>query len=236
MNNELLQKIRALKLMVEANSITPKIVGNILEDIVTDQDALAESVTHILQGDKHDSDLTFSVDRGEWSAVADYFYNERNPNTGIMEVSVVWYYGCKYRCNKSGTHTAPYWNNPDWIMIEGNAEFQVQFEEMESIYNPDDFNTSLTVLAHLYNFNVTADILKDDFVWSRYSEDSAGIERKASDEAWNLRHKGVGSSISLTLDDLDCVGSDFPSVIRFSVEVTLRDSSTVKTQSISIEI
>lgn len=162
------------------------------------------------------------VDRGQWSADADYYCKASNPTTGQYEISDVWYMGCKYRCAKTGTKTAPAWNNTDWAMIEGNPEFTVEFAETDYLFDPDRFALTLTIIAKLYNIDITDDILDADVQWTRYSEDADGNERVASDTAWALKRANEGKSIDLTVSDCDFNGY-IPKTLKFIATVTLRD-------------
>ena len=162
------------------------------------------------------------VDRGQWIETADYYAEAVNPNTGRYEISDVWYMGCRYRCVKTGTKTAPAWNNTDWAMVEGNPAFSVDFEQTDYLFDPDNFNLTLTIVASMYNQDVTADILDADVEWTRYSEDADGNPRAESDNAWAIRHADAGKSIDLTAADCDFNGY-VPKVLRFIVNVTLRD-------------
>lgn len=162
------------------------------------------------------------VDRGPWSATADYYHEERNPATGTYETSDVWYRGCRYRCMASGTHAAPAWNSTAWAMVEGNPDFSVAFADTDYLFDPDNFNVTLQIIARLHNIDVTADILPSDVVWTRYSEDADGVERTASDTAWALRRAGAGLSLTLTAADIDFNGY-MPRTVRFTATVTLRD-------------
>lgn len=162
------------------------------------------------------------VDRGLWSASADYYCNAVNPATGRYEISDVWYSGCKYRCAKTGTATAPAWNNTDWAMVEGNPEFTVEFADTDYIFDPDRFALTLKIVAKLYNMDITDDILNNDVVWTRYSEDADGNERVVSDQAWALKKAGAGKSIDLTVADCDLNGY-MPRTLKFIATVTLRD-------------
>lgn len=162
------------------------------------------------------------VDRGPWSATADYYHEERNPATGTYETSDVWYRGCRYRCMTSGTHAAPAWNSTAWAMVEGNPDFSVAFADTDYLFDPDNFNVTLQIIARLHNIDVTADILPSDVVWTRYSEDADGVERTASDTAWALRRAGAGLSLTLTAADIDFNGY-MPRTVRFTATVTLRD-------------
>ena len=165
------------------------------------------------------------VDRGQWSATENYYCKSINPDTGEYETSDVWYMGCKYRCQKNLTKTAPAWNNTDWAMIEGNPAFTVEFNDTDMLFDPDRFDITLTIIAKLYNQDVTADILDADVQWTRYSEDADGNERVASDNAWAIKRAGAGKSIHLTRDDIDFNGY-VPKVVRFTATVVLRDGMT----------
>lgn len=179
-------------------------------------------VQDIIRIDYQGKPVSEIVDRGPWSATGDYYCETLNPNTGRYEISDVWYNGCKYRCAKTGTTTAPAWNNTDWAMVEGNPDFTVDFAETDYLFDPDKFNLTLTIIARLYNMDITADILDADVQWTRYSEDANGVERVASDNAWALKHAGAGKSIDLTVEDCDFNGY-VPKVLKFIATVTLRD-------------
>lgn len=162
------------------------------------------------------------VDRGKWSADEEYYSKDLNPVTNIYEISDVWYMGCKYRCQKTGTKTAPAWNNTDWAMVEGNPAFTVDFEQTDYLFDPDRFALTLTIIAYLYNMDITDDIMDADVEWTRYSEDADGNPRVESDNAWALKHANSGKSIDLTTDDCDFNGY-IPKTLRFTATVTLRD-------------
>lgn len=179
-------------------------------------------VEDIIRIDYQGKPVSEIVDRGPWSATGDYYCEALNPNTGRYEISDVWYNGCKYRCAKTGTTTAPAWNNTDWAMVEGNPDFTVDFAETDYLFDPDKFNLTLTIIARLYNMDITADILDADVQWTRYSEDADGNERIASDNAWALKHAGAGKSIDLTVEDCDFNGY-VPKTLKFIATVTLRD-------------
>ena len=179
-------------------------------------------VQDIIRIDYQGKPVSEIVDRGPWSATGDYYCEALNPNTGRYEISDVWYNGCKYRCAKTGTTTAPAWNNTNWAMVEGNPDFTVDFAETDYLFDPDKFNLTLTIIARLYNTDITADILDADVQWTRYSEDANGVERVASDNAWALKHAGAGKSIDLTVEDCDFNGY-VPKVLKFIATVTLRD-------------
>ena len=179
-------------------------------------------VQDIIRIDYQGKPIAEVVDRGQWAAGAAYYAGDLNEETGVYEISDVWYMGCKWRCAKTGTTTAPAWNNTDWAMVEGNPEFSVDFEDTDYIFDPDRFALTLKIVAKLYNMDVTADILDNDVVWTRYSEDADGNERVASDQAWALKRAGAGKQIALTIADCDFNGY-VPKTIKFIATVTLRD-------------
>lgn len=179
-------------------------------------------VQDIIRIDYKGKPISEVIDRGPWAADAAYYCEALNPETGIYEISDVWYMGCKWRCAKTGTTTAPAWNNTDWAMVEGNPQFTVEFADTDYIFDPDRFSLTLTIIARLYNMDITDDILPADVEWTRYSEDANGVPRTASDNAWALKRAGAGKSISLTIEDCDLNGY-MPRTLKFIATVTLRD-------------
>lgn len=179
-------------------------------------------VQDIIRIDYQGRPVSEVIDRGRWDATANYYCEAINPDTGRYEISDVWYMGCKWRCAKTGTKTAPAWNNTDWAMVEGNPQFTVEFADTDYIFDPDRFALTLTIIAWLYNMDITDDILPADVQWTRYSEDAKGNERVASDNAWALKRANAGKSIDLTIADCDLNGY-MPRTLKFIATVTLRD-------------
>lgn len=179
-------------------------------------------VQDIIRIDYQGRPVSEVIDRGQWDATANYYCEAINPDTGRYEISDVWYMGCKWRCAKTGTKTAPAWNNTDWAMVEGNPRFTVEFADTDYIFDPDRFALTLTIIARLYNMDITDDILPADVQWTRYSEDAKGNERVASDNAWALKRANAGKSIDLTIADCDLNGY-MPRTLKFIATVTLRD-------------
>lgn len=193
-------------------------------------------VQDVIRVDFQGKPIVTYVDRGQWYAAANYYCETKNPTTGVWETSDVWYMGCKYRCCKNLTKTAPAWNNTDWAMVEGNPDFTVEFADTDYLFDPDRFAVTLTIIAKLHNIDVTADILDADVIWTRYSEDDKGVERVASDNAWALKRAGAGKSINLTAADVDFNGY-VPKVLKYTATVTLRDGmgEPAATESVSFE-
>ena len=193
-------------------------------------------VQDMIRVDYQGNPIATVVDRGEFDATASYYAGARNATTGVYEISDVWYKGCRYRCALTGTHTTPAWNNTAWAMVEGNPSFTVEFADTDVIFDPDRFAVTLTIIAKLYNQDITTDILAADVEWTRYSEDAAGQQRTASDNAWALRRAGAGKSIDLTTADCDFNG-EIPKTLRFTATVTLRDNlgTALGTESANFE-
>jgi hypothetical protein len=178
---------------------------------------------NIIQVDYKGQPVATVKDRGTWVTGGTYYSSSMNED-GVYEISDVWYNGCKYRCMKDKTDEAPAWNSTDWAMVEGNPNFTVDFAEADQLYSASNFKATLTVVAMLYNFDITDDILDNDVQWTRYSEDADGNPRPESDNLWAIKRAGAGKSISLTLDDLDAkTSTGFPKTVAFTATVTLRD-------------
>ena len=163
------------------------------------------------------------VDRGPYDRNARYLFETLNPDTGRVETHDAWLAGCRYRCLVSGTSQVPGWNASDWMFIEGNPEFRVDFEPTDYLFDPDRFEVDLVIVATMYNQDITADILDRDVVWTRYSEDNAGNPRVASDSIWAVKRAGAGKRLHLTRDDCDFTGFG-PDKLTFIATVTLRDT------------
>lgn len=191
----------------------------------------------IIQIDYQGKPVVTYVDRGQFSKTAQYYCASLNDETGKYETSDVWYTGCKWRCQKTGTHTEPRWNSTDWAMIEGNPAFTVDFREAEAIYDFDNFIAPLTIVATLYGQDITDDILDTDVAWTRYTENSQGVQRVTSDTIWAEKRGGAGKSIVLTQDDLSLDSDGVPKKISFTATVILRDGMghEADRQSVSLD-
>lgn len=191
----------------------------------------------IIQIDYQGKPVVTYVDRGNFDKTAQYYCASLNDKTGKYETSDVWYTGCKWRCQKTGTHTEPRWNSTDWAMIEGNPAFSVDFREAEAIYDFDNFLAPLTIVATLYGQDITDDILDTDVAWTRYTENSQGVQRVTSDTVWAEKRGGAGKSIVLTQDDLSLDSDGVPKKISFTATVILRDGMGYEAdrQSVSLD-
>ena len=211
-------------------------VADVKERLSETEEGLSQLID-IVNGELNPIRISRIVDRGMWSAEETYYFDELNPSIGYYEISYVWHNGCKYRCAKTCKDSKPRWNNTYWVMVEGNSTFSVEFEEDDFVFNPDNFKTTLTIVAKMYNDDVTKEIQPNDIIWSRYSEDENGVERVASDNIWSLEHSNVGKQITLTKDDCGFYGY-IPKALKFIATVTLRDNigQSIDTAKVTLEL
>jgi hypothetical protein len=203
------------------------------DDSEKDTEAFGEDAcwTRIFYIDNLRADI---IDRGTWDQKADYYAGGLRPETGRYEVSDTWLRGCRYRCRKNGTKEQPGWQSKDWLMIEGNPDFTLDFVEPDTICDPETFNTTLTLTARLYNTEIIDDIDPKDIVWTRESLDAKGERRTESDAIWNARRGNSGRSIRLTREDIDG-DTEFPSKLTFTATVTIAYEGGEATESVSYE-
>lgn len=168
------------------------------------------------------------VDRGTWTATPEepYHCETRNSTTGVYETSDVWHYGCKWRCLADGTTDEPRWNSDGWGMIEGNPAFHIEIDSSNGeTFDPDHFDTVLTVIGWMYNQNVTDDLLDGDVVWTRTSKYPDGQPRTEADMAWNNTH-APSKSVHLTVADIGVDSAGVPLSLIFTATALLRDGQS----------
>lgn len=164
-------------------------------------------------------------DRGEWSmetATSEEPYQadrEAQTETGrVMMYDTVWHYGCKWMCLVSDTTDEPKYGAAGWAMIEGNTAFSVDINSSNGwgLFDADKFATTLSLVATLYNQDVTSHILDSDVQWYRDTGDVT------EDNAWNEAHAEIGKQLPLTVTDL---GKDYWKLTscKFTVKALLRD-------------
>ncbi len=182
-------------------------------------------VQDLVQVDHQGKPKAEYIYRGMWDAnVTDYCHETwRN---GFFEVSRVTCHGCVWQCMKSGTRKEPSWNSTDWAFVEGNSQFTVDFAEGYQLYDLNNFNATLTIVAMLYNQDVTAALSVNDIEWTRYSEYADGTPRVNEDNLWSSQHASTGTQLILTRADLDVDNGYMPKTIRFTATVTWHDGQT----------
>lgn len=206
---------------LDARKTFPSEVGGdvVIRGNLTVFGAVGAAQVHLVNTDAYGRPIVSIVDRGTWRKDALYYHAVMNPDSGVLETSDVWHYGCRWRCMKTGTRTEPKWNSPDWLMIEGDARLEVGFEEKEQLYNLDDFKARLTLYVRLYGRNIVDELPTEAIRWSRYSESSTTGAREASDAAWTARNEHSGKSVLLRVGDLDLENGQMPQLIRFTATV-----------------
>lgn len=164
---------------------------------------------------------------GEWNAGEEHYMSgdTPDPDSGVYTRHYVGYYGCLWLCDRTRTRNPPSWTGTDWTFYQGDPGFKVRLEGGPAAVNPAKFKFTLRIRAEKYNQDVTGNILAQDIVWTRYSEDKEGNERVASDTIWATKRGGSGLSIELTEADLDRDINGVPPVCIFTATVTLRDGT-----------
>lgn len=170
-----------------------------------------------------------TVEYQEWIQGTPYFFEAVNKKTGILETSYVWHRGKKWMCLRTLTTEEPHLGCSDWKPVEGDMAIHVDFEEDYQLYDPDDFRGTLTVVCKWGTEDVTAMMAQRDFVWTRYTEDGNHSQRTDSDGIWNSGHSYAAwqtgrRQLTLRQSDLNAE-TEFPSLVRFRCDVTVRDSS-----------
>lgn len=122
-----------------------------------------------------------AVDRGEWQEGEEYYAGDRNPATGVYEISYVWYMGCKYRCLKTGTADPPLWNSPDWQFAEGDPELHLDINLGSDSYIARGEVKNVECGVRIYNQDATDAVT----AWKITRETGDDTE----DTAWNLGTK-----------------------------------------------
>lgn len=217
---------------LDARKTFPSEVGGdvVIRGNLTVFGAVGAAQVHLVNTDAYGRPIVSIVDRGAWWKDALYYHAAMNPDSGVLETSDVWHYGCRWRCMKTGTRTEPKWNAPDWLMIEGDARLEVGFEEKEQLYNLDDFEARLTLYVRLYGRNIVDELPTEAIRWSRYSESSTTGAREASDAAWTARNEYSGKSVLLRVGDLDLEDGQMPQLIRFTAMVRVDMGNEEKPQ------
>lgn len=181
--------------------------------------ALGAAQVHLINTDAYGRPIETIVDRGAWVKDGLYYHVAMNPESGVLETSDVWHFGCRWRCLKTGTREEPRWGTPDWLMISGDTKLSVGFEEKEQLYDLDNFEATLTLYVQLYGRNIVDELPPKAITWSRYSVGLSGNVREASDAVWNARNQNVGKSITLLQSDLDLEDGQMPHLVRFTASV-----------------
>lgn len=106
------------------------------------------------------------------------------------------YLGCVYLCIAKSTTSVPRYDNPDWFMTAGNPNFVMELESSNgSRFVNDNIDTDIIASVFKYNQDITIDISKAQWTWTRESD------YPDSDTIWNAQHVGFGNTLHLARTD-----------------------------------
>ncbi|SFL00198.1 hypothetical protein SAMN05216357_11097 [Porphyromonadaceae bacterium KH3CP3RA] len=178
-------RITELEKNLHTGAITA-IVSNYLEDnwekYSEYQANLVKNYIISLQENIEIIDGVMYRDRGPWSADT----AELKPylNTSKI-VDDAWNLGCRWRCLNNRTLEEPKWTSLDWQMIEGRSDARMEFDSSAGYaFVRGSVETDITPIVFIGNTNVSADIVEEQWNWTRESGDPV------SDAIWNAQHSG----------------------------------------------
>ncbi len=119
-------------------------------------------------------------DRGPWRSGEEYYNNNEKGTDDV------WHLGCRWRCFSHSTTDEPSWTSASWYMIEGRSDARMEFDSSNGYaFFAGAVDTVITPIVLIGNTNVSADIVEEQWRWTRESGDPV------SDAIWNTQHTGV---------------------------------------------
>lgn len=119
-------------------------------------------------------------DRGIWQAGVTYYNNNANGTDDV------WHLGCRWRCFSESTTEEPSWSSASWVMIEGRSDVRMEFDSSNGYaFFAGAVDTVITPVVLIGNANVSADIVEEQWSWTRESG------QEESDIVWNAGHSGM---------------------------------------------
>lgn len=124
------------------------------------------------------------------------------------ETSRAWRYGALWECLVEGTAQAPELGCSDWTLIQQPA-IVLQITATKRLLRPRDFEpagrvgTTLGFVLQFGGYDMTADIVRSEAVWTRQSvgaDDDQALA--AADTAWNQQHRYGDLTLGITKNDL----------------------------------
>lgn len=129
-------------------------------------------------------------DRGAWQSGITYYNND------IQGTDDVWHLGCRWRCFSNSTTEEPSWTSAAWYMIEGRSDTRMEFDSSNGFsFFAGNVDTVITPVVIIGNTNVSAEIVEEQWNWTRESED------QVADAIWNIQ-KGTGRILHITNNDM----------------------------------
>lgn len=146
-------------------------------------------------------------DRGQWMEGVTY-HNDDTHGTDD-----VWHLGCRWRCFSSSTTEEPSWTSAAWTMIEGRSDARMEFDSSNGYaFFAGRVDTVITPIVFIGNINVSADIIEEQWSWTRTSGDPT------ADTIWNLQHVGI-RVLQLRNEDMGTLWSK-TNPVRFTCTAT----------------
>lgn len=125
-------------------------------------------------------------DLGTWDSEHQYIRGYDETARGYF-VDRVWWGGCLWQAavSKPTIGKEPRYNNADWVCLLGDKNMAMEIWSSEGDAFAAGSSWSTTLTAELWNAEMQiteAEIGRQNIVWQRISEDTAG------DVAWNIQH------------------------------------------------
>lgn len=149
---------------------------------------------NLYQYDYNGDVISKKVDRGEWSLeVAQseqpyrYVQHEAIYPDGVhtyteLEQHTVYHYGCKWGCLKDKTTNEPIWNSPDWVLLEGDKNYHLDFESSNGWqFFLKAVNTDISAIVYYGNRNITNALFEMQGTEIEWLRDTGNIP---SDNTW----------------------------------------------------
>lgn len=130
------------------------------------------------------------TDTGLWQEGRTYYNNDTNGTEDC------WHLGCRWRCFTDGTTDTPGWTSQHWIMIEGRSDARMELYGSITGALPERFpELIIQPIVYIGNADVSADIVPEQWRWTRESFDTA------DDVIWNAQHSNVGRTLNISYLD-----------------------------------
>lgn len=178
-----------------------------------------------------------TIDRGPWKAGEKYYDGTVPNDNGVYERSLAWHAGHGWLCNSTGiadASNAPSWHSTWWTHAVGDKALHLEFEQVDSIVEPENPETPLSLRATYMGEDVTGS-MAIYFDWTRRSWRN-GTEDTASDALWNANNKNAGPSKTLTASDMNFQFGAPPEKLVITVTATLHDPSNPNLQPEAAQI
>ena len=156
-----------------------------------------------------------------------------------LETSRVWRYCALWECLVEGTAQAPQLGCSDWTLIQQPA-IVLQITATKRLLRTRDFKptgtvgTTLGFQLQFGGYDMTADILRSEAVWTRQSVGADSDQAlAAADAAWNNQHRYGDLTIGITENDLPSNWATAKEV-QFTLTITKNGSPVGQPRSITI--